>query len=689
MMLKAKRDLRPLLVKFGLAVALSFAGFLFSRLRTRKFRPYLPRPPSPRVSDRGSKVDSGGKDQYKDDAQALKISPTSGPLEKGRRENPQMKTADLCGNQRGVDGWNICQCYSTNVKDETCVVCLCTERLPLYALNNLFSEEMHMQRASVDNASVGLSPSIRHGGDGFLVPEFNVLVEEYDFSATGAGPSPKKEVETPRSDVDASRTFRSAEKDNYEEEIKHLRNMVRMLRERERNLEVQLLEYYGLKEQETAALELQNRLKINNMEAKLFTLKIESLQSENRRLESQVADHAKVVAELETARSRIKLLKKKLRHEAEQNREQILNLEKRVARLQEQELKALADNQDIESKLQRLKVLEGEADELRKSNRSLQTENSELAQKLESTQILANSVLEDPETEALNEMSNCLRQENEDLTKQIEQLQADRCADVEELVYLRWINACLRYELRNYQPPPGKTVARDLSKSLSPKSEEKAKKLILEYAHTEGMGDRGMNSMDFDCDQWSSSQASYGTDTGELDDSSFENSSATKTTNSGKIKFFKNLRRLLRGKDSHHHHSQVSSTSKTDHLEDVDSPTWSSGRGNDSITMLQSHSDRVTTPSLSSCRPSLDIPRWRSLNVDHIKDVENFRRSSDGSSYGYKRFVLGRDDASESPLEHLLDQDSDSKSDLVKFAEVLKESEPRRGKIHKKSASII
>ncbi|WRX26389.1 hypothetical protein QQP08_018876 [Theobroma cacao] len=627
MMLKAKRDLRPLLVKFGLAVALSFAGFLFSRLRTRKFRPYLPRPPSPRVSDRGSKVDSGGKDQYKDDAQALKISPTSGP------------------------------------------------------------EEMHMQRASVDNASVGLSPSIRHGGDGFLVPEFNVLVEEYDFSATGAGPSPKKEVETPRSDVDASRTFRSAEKDNYEEEIKHLRNMVRMLRERERNLEVQLLEYYGLKEQETAALELQNRLKINNMEAKLFTLKIESLQSENRRLESQVTDHAKVVAELETARSRIKLLKKKLRHEAEQNREQILNLQKRVARLQEQELKALADNQDIESKLQRLKVLEGEADELRKSNRSLQTENSELAQ--ESTQILANSVLEDPETEALNEMSNCLRQENEDLTKQIEQLQADRCADVEELVYLRWINACLRYELRNYQPPPGKTVARDLSKSLSPKSEEKAKKLILEYAHTEGMGDRGMNSMDFDCDQWSSSQASYGTDTGELDDSSFENSSATKTTNSGKIKFFKNLRRLLRGKDSHHHHSQVSSTSKTDHLEDVDSPTWSSGRGNDSITMLQSHSDRVTTPSLSSCRPSLDIPRWRSLNVDHIKDVENFRRSSDGSSYGYKRFILGRDDASESPLEHLLDQDSDSKSDLVKFAEVLKESEPRRGKIHKKSASII
>ncbi|XP_022715063.1 protein CHUP1, chloroplastic-like isoform X2 [Durio zibethinus] len=625
MMLNEKRDLRHLLVKFGVAVAFSFAGFLYSQLRTRKTKPYLPPPPSMRVSDRCGEVDSGGNDRRHDHVQALKISSTSEP------------------------------------------------------------EEMSMQRTSVDNASVGLSPSIRDGGDVCLLPEFNDLVEEFDFSAS-ACPSPKQEVETPRLDIETSRTLRSAEKDDYEQEIKHLRNMVRVLRERERNHEVQLLEYYGLKEQETAVLELQNRLKINNMEAKLFTLKIESLQSENQRLEGQVADHAKVVAELEAARYRIKMLKKKLWHEAEQNREQILNLQKRVARLQEQELKAPANKQDLESKLQRLKVLEGEAEELRKSNRRLQIENSELARKLESTQILANSVLEDPKTEALNEMNNCLRQENEDLTKQIEQLQADRCADVEELVYLRWINACLRYELRNYQPRPGKTAARDLSKSLSPKSEEKAKKLILEYARTEGVADRGMNSMDFDCDQWSSSQASYGTDTGDVDDSSFENSSVTKTTKSGKLKFFKNLRRLLRGKDS-----QASPTSKTDHQEDVDSPTWSSGRGNDSITMLQSHSDRVTTPSQSSTRTSLDVPRWRSLNVDHIKDIEKFRRNSDCSSYGYKRFILGRDDASESPLEHQLDQDSEilRKSDLVKFAEVLEESGPRSGKIHKKSASII
>lgn len=60
---------------------------------------------------------------------------------------------------------------------------------------------------------------------------------------------------------------------------------------------------------------------------------------------------------------------------------------------------------------------------------------------------------------------NNLRQKNEDLLKQVEGLQMNRFSEVEELVYLRWVNACLRFELRNYQTPSGKTSARDLSKS--------------------------------------------------------------------------------------------------------------------------------------------------------------------------------------------------------------------------------
>ena len=90
---------------------------------------------------------------------------------------------------------------------------------------------------------------------------------------------------------------------------------------------------------------------------------------------------------------------------------------------------------------------------------------------------------------AKEEVSN-LRHANEDLQKQVEGLQINRFSEVEELVYLRWVNACLRYELRNYQTPQGKVSARDSARVLARNHKEKAKQLMLEYAGSErGQGD--------------------------------------------------------------------------------------------------------------------------------------------------------------------------------------------------------
>jgi hypothetical protein len=94
---------------------------------------------------------------------------------------------------------------------------------------------------------------------------------------------------------------------------------------------------------------------------------------------------------------------------------------------------------------------------------------------------------------ARDEINN-LRHTNEDLTKQVEGLQMNRFSEVEELVYLRWVNACLRFELRNYQIPSGKMSARDLNRTLSPKSQERAKQLMLEYGSERGQGDTDLDS---------------------------------------------------------------------------------------------------------------------------------------------------------------------------------------------------
>jgi hypothetical protein len=65
--------------------------------------------------------------------------------------------------------------------------------------------------------------------------------------------------------------------------------------------------------------------------------------------------------------------------------------------LQDLESKAIANDQEIQMKLKRVKDLEAEVEHWRKSNLRLEKDNSDLARKLDSTQILANSVLEDPE----------------------------------------------------------------------------------------------------------------------------------------------------------------------------------------------------------------------------------------------------------------------------------------------------
>ncbi|KAJ8557723.1 hypothetical protein K7X08_004489 [Anisodus acutangulus] len=596
-MVRDKRDIRPVILKFGVALAISLGGILFTFFRIKP-----------------SNSNSGGK--------------------KGELKNDDQTTP-----------------ASRKLVSDV------PERY----------EDVSMPKSIIECSISGPSKNCRSDGDrdGNLLPEFNELVKEFGLSSK-ASFSTSTDVKTPSlQDADSPKEYKIVRRDDHEQEIKNLKNIVETLKERERTLEIQLLEYYGLKEQENAVMELQNRLKIHNMEAKHLGLKIESLKAEKLRLEAQVADYAKVVSDLEVAKLKIKQLKKKLWLEANRNKERILSLKERVLKLQDEEKNTVEIESDVLLKLQKLNDLARQADELKKSNQSLRAENPTLAERLESVQILATSVLGDDEIEALKEESLRLRKQNEDLVKEVEQLQADRCSDAEELVYLRWLNACLRYELRNYQPVLGKTSARDLSKTLSPRSEKKAKQLILEYANKEGQGDRGIHDPDFDS-KLLSSQQSYLTDSGELDDTSIDNSSAHNTDASNKNKVFVKLMRLVRGKDHHHSQSSPEMAHSTDE-NTARCSSYSSGYNSDTAvidTRAIRFSSRSRTSSQGSSRQFIDF-----------HSVYQGSRSNKGDSD-----VGSLDDISkrltDSPQEKSNNHEPDNvqKSELVKYAEVLKGS---------------
>ncbi|KAF5940239.1 hypothetical protein HYC85_021406 [Camellia sinensis] len=324
-----------------------------------------------------------------------------------------------------------------------------------------------------------ISGIINHGSSNSPNIEDEILPEFEDlFSGEIDFPFPNDKYDMERdSKVERDRVYET-EMANNASELERLRNLVKELEEREVKLEGELLEYYGLKEQESDIVELQRQLKIKTVEIDMLNITINSLQAERKKLHEEVSHGVSVKKELEAARNKIKELQRQIQLEANQTK----------AGLQAKEGEAFKKEVEVEKSLKALKELEVEVVELKRKNRELQHEKRELIIKLDAAEASVTALSNMTETEMVakaREEVNNLRHTNEDLLKQVEGLQVNRFSEVEELVYLRWVNACLRYELRNYQTPAGKTSARDLNKSLSPRSQEKAKQLMLEYAGSE------------------------------------------------------------------------------------------------------------------------------------------------------------------------------------------------------------
>lgn len=327
-------------------------------------------------------------------------------------------------------------------------------------------------------------------------------------------------------------------------ELERLRRLVKELEEREVKLEGELLEYYGLKEQESDVVELQKQFKIKTVEIDMLNITINSLQAERKKLQDEVAQGVSAKKELEVARSKIRELQRQIQQAASQTKGQLLLLKQQVTSLQAKEEEAAKKEVEVEKRLKAVKDLEVEVLELRRKNKELQHEKRELVVKLDAAEAKAAALSNMTETElvaqARQEINN-LRHANEDLSKQVEGLQMNRFSEVEELVYLRWVNACLRYELRNHQTPSGKVSARDLNKSLSPKSQEKAKRLLMEYAGSErGQGDTDMESV-------SSMPSSPGSE--DFDNASVDSFSSRLSSVSKKQGLIQKLRRWGKSKD--------------------------------------------------------------------------------------------------------------------------------------------
>ncbi|PSR88237.1 hypothetical protein CEY00_Acc31266 [Actinidia chinensis var. chinensis] len=320
-----------------------------------------------------------------------------------------------------------------------------------------------------------------------ILPEFeDLLSREIDF------PLPNDKYDTEKNSKAEKDKVYEAEMAINSSELEQLRTLVKELEEREVKLEGKLLEYYGLKEQDSDIAELQRQLKIKTVEIDMFNITINSLQAERKKLQQEL--------------------------ESNQTKGQLLLLTQQMSSLQSKEEQAFKKDVDVEKKLKALKELEVEVVELKGKNKELQHEKRGLTVKLDAAEARIMALSNMTETEmvakAREEVSD-LKHANEDLLKQV--------------------------EASNEQTPSGKASARDLSKSMSPRSQEKAKLLMLEYAGSErGQGDTDVES-NF------SHLSSPGSD--DFDNASIDSSISRYSSVSKKPSLIQKLKKLGRSKD--------------------------------------------------------------------------------------------------------------------------------------------
>lgn len=214
--------------------------------------------------------------------------------------------------------------------------------------------------------------------DDDLFPEFEDLLSgEIEF------PLPSDKYDTEREERE--KVYQN-EMANNEKELERLRNLVKELEEREVKLEGELLEYYGLKEQESDIIELQKQLRIKSVEIDMLNITINTLQAEKQKLQEEVFNGTTARKELEAARSKIKELQRQMQLEANQTKAQLLLLKQHVSGLQEKEEDAFKRDVEVDKKLRLVKELEVEVMELKRKNKELQHEKRELVIKLDAAE---------------------------------------------------------------------------------------------------------------------------------------------------------------------------------------------------------------------------------------------------------------------------------------------------------------
>ncbi|KAG4396451.1 hypothetical protein AAZX31_19G174100 [Glycine max] len=223
-----------------------------------------------------------------------------------------------------------------------------------------------------------------------------------------------------------------------EEEINGLRSMIEGMHMKELALRLQFGRYCDMKEQETVVGEIKNMLSLETARVGFLDREISSMEMQNRRLESFVAQYLRVVEQIERWKSENRMLRRKFQKLMRKSKAQTRLAKEQASKLKLEEEEILRSRDALETKIDVIGKLEDKMEELQRALDQLQDEKNELLKKLDTAEKSYASKIE---------AGDVSREEYTKLLDELEQAKKERADEAKELIYLRWTNACLRHDL--------------------------------------------------------------------------------------------------------------------------------------------------------------------------------------------------------------------------------------------------
>ncbi|CAN4117168.1 unnamed protein product [Withania somnifera] len=177
-------------------------------------------------------------------------------------------------------------------------------------------------------------------------------------------------------------------------------------------------QYAHLKDQEISLMDMQSKLLLEINKVDYFINEITLMEGENQRFQNMVIEYLRIMELVDLSKSENSLLHKKVKKLLKKIKESSSVIKEQKFQLEVKDKEISRYQEGIEMKDHVIKKMELEIQQLKMAIEHLQMEKAET--------------------------SNLLKNE---VVNGLEQFQKDKASEDNELIYLRWCNACLRHEL--------------------------------------------------------------------------------------------------------------------------------------------------------------------------------------------------------------------------------------------------